>query len=131
MLVCFFIKRCFFVFWVDNGNSNSRKCTPMTKRNPSVFKNRETSVFCFLPWCFPFVTMVNKQNALATAIDTLVLKGGICHFAKWQIPPFNAKVSRGHWILSYRQMVAWSTYMIPTCFSFHVSPFRISPIKYT
>ena len=35
------------------------------------------------------------QTCVAHKYDivTLVLKGGICHFAKWQIPPFNAKVT--------------------------------------
>ena len=53
---------------------------------------------------------------------TWVLKGGICHFAKWQIPPFNTEVS--HPIIYPSSQVQRLVYKQPFLLGLSFCPWR-------
>ena len=59
---------------------------------PAIYQT-PTLLFCLLSVFKRIKVQIVMFINRVEDIVTWVLKGGICHFAKWKIPPFNTQVS--------------------------------------
>ena len=112
--------------WPNVGYVNAVDFNPLPKHSFAIFQLFSWVILQTRVWFFESETgtiiRLGWQSAGWQCEGPLVLKGGICHFAKWQIPPFNTEVS--HPIIYPSSQVQRLVYKQPFLLGLSFCPWR-------